>query len=74
MRPTLAFGYAHNKLMTQQIYSRLMAFPELVEGFQALNLITLHTPPLLHDSSLAFLTSARIYAKLHDAFVWSFHA
>jgi len=25
-----------------------------------------HTPPLLNDSSLVFLTTARIYARLHD--------
>ena len=52
----------------QQICSHLMAFPELVEGFQVLNLMTKHssiehTPPLLNDSSLIFLTTARTYAK-----------
>ena len=25
-----------------------------------------HTPPLLNDSSLVFLTTARIYAELHN--------
>ncbi len=33
-----------------------------------------HTPPLLNDSSLAFLTTARIYAKLHDDLNISTHA
>ena len=32
----------------QQTCSRLKASPELVEGFQALNLIAKYTPPLLH--------------------------
>ena len=27
-----------------------------------------HTPPLLNDSSLVFLTTARIYAKLEHIF------
>ena len=27
---------------------------------------TKHPPPLLNDNSLVFLTTARIYAKLHD--------
>ncbi len=57
MRPVLLINYAQDKLMTQQTYSHSMAFPELVEGFQALNVMILHssvepvehTPPLLHD-------------------------
>jgi len=40
-----------------------------VEGFPALNLTILkHPPPFLNDSSLVFLTTARIYAKLHDVY------
>jgi len=31
--------------------------------------ISKHTPLLLHDSALAFLTTARIYARLHDVFI-----
>jgi len=30
---------------------------------------SIHTPPLLNDSSLAFLTTARIYAGLHALFI-----
>ena len=66
----------------QQTSSHLMAFPELVEGFQVLNLMTKHssvepveyTPPLLNDSSLIFLTTARTYAKPHDILVWQPYA
>ena len=32
----------------------------------------IHTPPLLNDSSLTFLTTARIYTKLHALLFASF--
>ena len=32
-----------------------------------------HTPPLLNDSSLVFLKTARIYTKLHDVIDYRQH-